>query len=264
MNAKKSLGQHFLKSDSALNKIADSAEIEPGEVVLEIGPGHGELTQKLLDRGAKVVAIEKDESLVSEIKYVFKEEIKKSNLKIINSDIREIKAKDIFHNQVDVDYKLVGNIPYYITGFILRSFLSSVPRPKQIVFLIQKEVAKRITSSEKESLLSLSVKAYSKPKIKGLVKAGSFSPPPKVDSAILSIENITDGFQDVEEEKLFFKVIQKGFSQKRKIFAANLSDEFDKELIDYSFKKCGLEKMVRAEDVSLDKMKCLVITLKKD
>lgn len=262
MKAKKSLGQHFLKSDSILNKIADIAINNPEENIVEIGPGHGELTKKLLERKANVIAIEKDEDLIYEIESNFKEEIKNSKLKIIKSDIRDIEIKDIFVNKPNVKYKVVGNIPYYITGFLLRSFLSNKPKPEQIVFLVQKEVIKRVTSLKKESILSLSIKAYGEPKNKGVIKAGSFSPTPKVDSAILSIENITDGFKNTKEEKLFFKIVKKGFSQKRKTFASNLSNEFDKTSINDGFKKCGLKENTRAEDVDLEKIRCLINYIK--
>ncbi len=263
MKAKKSLGQHFLKSDSALRKIAEAVSIKSAEVVVEIGPGHGELTVKLLSEGAKVIAVEKDEALVSKLQEAFKEEIRSSQLKLIRSDVRDLSAKDILPKDT-ARYKLVGNIPYYITGFLLRSFLSQDPRPERVVFLVQKEVAERVARSKKESLLSLSIKAYGDPKYIATVKAGSFSPPPKVDSAILAIENITNPFNDSREEKLFFEVLRAGFSQKRKTLFGNLSKRFDKKTMGSVFEKCGLDRRVRAEDIHLEKWLRLVSSIKEN
>ncbi len=263
MKAKRSLGQHFLVSGSALEKIADSVSISPEEVIVEIGPGHGELTEKLLERGAGVIAVEKDEDLVSGLKKKFKGEIGDSRLNILHSDIRELDASDILPKGTS-RYKLVGNIPYYITGFLLRSFLSRPPRPERIVFLVQKEVAERVARSKKESLLSLSVKAYGDPKYEGVVKAGSFSPPPKVDSAILSIININNPFTNQQEEELFFKILRKGFSQKRKTLIGNLSKDIDDEVLKRAFERSSLDLKVRAEDVVPEKWFEMVSFIKKE
>ncbi len=230
---------------------------------MEVGPGHGELTKELLSRGARVIAVEKDKTLVLGLEKIFKEEIKSSQLKIIESDIRNISAGELLPEGIS-KYKLVGNIPYYITGFLLRSFLSRPPRPERIVFLVQKEVAERITRSKKESLLSLSIKAYGTPKYIATVKAGSFSPPPKVDSAILAIENITNPFSDPQEEKLFFEILRAGFSQKRKALLGNLSKEFNRKTLESVFERCDLNPKIRAEDISLNGWVCLVSSIKEN
>jgi 16S rRNA (adenine1518-N6/adenine1519-N6)-dimethyltransferase len=261
MKAKKSLGQHFLKSDSVLERITESVCIKENMTVIEIGPGHGELTKKLLTKGAKVVAIEKDRELIPELKKNFEKEIKEKKLQIIHSDIRNIKTKDIISKKNAPEFKVVGNIPYYITGFILKSFLTDTPKPNQIVFLIQKEVAERIVKSKKESLLSLSIKVYGEPRYIKTVKAGSFSPPPKVDSAIISIEDIKDPFKNKEEELFFFEVLKTGFSQKRKTLLSNLSQKFNKKTLKNIFEKSKINPKERAENVSLERWKVLISSL---
>lgn len=264
MKAKKSLGQHFLKSDSVLEKITETINIKKNNTVIEIGPGHGELTKKLLSKGARVVAIEKDHELIPELEESLEKEIKEKKLQIIHADIRNIKTKEIINPNNITGFKVVGNIPYYITGFILRSFLTETPKPSQIVFLIQKEVAERIVKSKKESLLSMSIKIYGEPKYIKTVKAGSFSPPPKVDSAIISIENIKNPFKNKEEELFFFEILKTGFSQKRKTLLSNLSKKFNKETLESSFKETEINLKERAEDIPLKKWKVLVSSLKNN
>ena len=263
MKAKKSLGQHFLKSDSALEKITEVIEIKPRELLLEIGPGHGELTEKLLNRKVKVIAVEKDGYLIPILNEKFAKKIKEKKLKLIQADIVRITEKDICLNNKNKRYKVVGNIPYYITGLLLKKFLSFDNKPEKIIFLVQKEVADRVVLSKKESILSLSIKVYGNPKREGVVKAGSFLPPPKVDSAILSISEIKDPFKNKASEKLFFEIIKTGFSQKRKTLLSNLSKKIDKKTLTKVFNEIDLDFKTRAEDVSLDKWFCLTSELKK-
>src|SRR3989338_4393315 len=183
---KKSLGQHFLHAKPYLNAVADAAHIKEGETVLEIGPGEGSLTSVLLERGAKVVAVEKDRRLVPLLREKFKH-FDISRFEVIEGDALEF---DIAKLKIE-NFKLVGNIPYYITGALFKKFLTAPHQPSTLVFLIQKEVAERIARSKKESILSLSIKAYGTQKYIKTVPAGAFSPPPKVGSAILAVENIS-------------------------------------------------------------------------
>ncbi|MGM0628919.1 MAG: 16S rRNA (adenine(1518)-N(6)/adenine(1519)-N(6))-dimethyltransferase RsmA [Patescibacteria group bacterium] len=263
MKAKKSLGQHFLRSNPALERIADAVDITPKETVIEIGPGHGELTEKLLARRAYVIAVEKDREMVRELSQKFKKEIKNNQMEIVRADIREPSPSDLLGEKGGQKYKVVGNIPYYITGYILRKFLTDPLKPQRVVFLVQKEVAERAARSKKESLLSLGIKAYGEPKYKGVVKAGSFSPPPKVDSAILAIENIDKGFSDEKEEAFFFDILKTGFSQKRKTLLGNLSKDFEKEKLEIAFKQCELDPKTRAENVTIKEWKDLASLLEK-
>jgi len=259
IKAKKSLGQNFLKSELIIEKIVETADLKLKDVVLEIGPGKGILTEKLLEKSKKVIAIEKDYRLIEFLQEKFKQEIENSHLTLIYNDILEIDPKTL----IKTPYKIVANIPYYITGQFLRKFLSSNFQPTKIVVMIQKEVAKRITTSDKkESILSLSIKAYGKPKYIATVKASNFSPAPKVDSAILLIDEISKNLLKNTGEKIFFQLIKKGFSNKRKMLINNLSF-IDKNKLKNTFDKLNIPIKVRAEDLSLQNWISLANYLKK-
>ncbi len=226
-SAKKSLGQNFLTSTKALEDILSAAEVMIGDVVLEIGPGRGVLTKELLKRGAKVTAIEKDRELVAILQEMFADDITSENLEIIEGDVLEF---DVEKYAASVGtYKLIANIPYYITGQIFRMFLEGASRqPSSITLLVQKEVAERVVArGGKESILSISVKAYGEPRYVSTVKRGSFSPSPNVDSAILHISNVSKEFFTANDinEKNFFEIVKAAFAHKRKIISKNLSEK---------------------------------------
>jgi 16S rRNA (adenine1518-N6/adenine1519-N6)-dimethyltransferase len=247
---KPKLGQHFLTRPKIASWVADSVSILNESTVLEIGPGHGILTKKLLKRASVVVAVEKDKKLVEELKNLFKKEVEKEKLILINEDIRNFKLEN--YKYFEKDYRLVANIPYYITGYIIRKFLTAKKQPKEIAVLIQKEVAKRIvTKDNKHSILSLSVHAYGTPKLEKTVKAGAFSPPPKVDSAILSIKNISrDNFKSKKHEEMFFKIIKTAFSQKRKTVWSTLKKTLKNK---DALTQCDIKINDRPEDISVNK-----------
>lgn len=249
MYKKKSLGQHFLHSTHYLKLIAETARIQVGEQVLEIGPGDGALTRELLARGAIVTAIEKDSRLIPILKETFAKEISEHTLHLFEDDVL---MTDIARLKLKTSrYKLVANIPYYITGAILKKFLSSDIQPSTMVLLVQKEVAERIARDTKESILSLSVKAYGTPVYIKTVPAGAFSPPPQVDSAILLIENISrKHFTSVALEEKFFALIKAGFAHKRKLLARNVEPLLGKKCSDI-LENVGIAKTARAEDVKL-------------
>lgn len=212
MYKKKSLGQHFLKNPYYLGLVADAAHITKGDRVLEIGPGEGTLTEILLARGAAVTVIEKDSRLIP----ILKEKFKGKKLTVVEGDALEYKPT--FKN-----FKVVGNVPYYITGALFKKFLSGPHQPSTLVFLIQKEVGERIARSKKESILSLSVKAYGTPLYIKSVPRGVFSPPPKVDSAIVSVTDISrKNFKNKEHEERFFELVKKAFGGKRKKLGTTL------------------------------------------
>lgn len=235
---KKSLGQHFLRSAFYLGAVADAADIKKGETVLEIGPGEGALTEVLLAMGAKVVALEKDARL---IKYL-REKFEGKDFEVVEGDALDYEPK--FKT-----YKVVGNVPYYITGALFRKFLSCKRQPSRLVFLVQREVAERIARERKESILSLSVKAYGVPLYIKTVPAGAFSPPPKVDSAIIAVKDVSRAhFRNTKHEERFFEAVKRGFAQKRKLLARNLGKEYAQRLA-----RAGVEEKARAEDVPLAK-----------
>jgi len=196
-----------------------------GDTVLEVGPGKGMLTRALLDAGARVVAVEADEALVAGLRARFAEEIAGGRLELVHDDIRNFfKYPQKMTTVQNSGYRVVANIPYYITGEIIRMFLESEHQPRSMTLLVQKEVAERIARAKKESVLSLSVKAYGEPHYEFTVPRGAFVPAPGVDSAILSIRNISrQHFASSAEEKYFFKLIHAGFAHKRKYLRGNLA-----------------------------------------
>lgn len=251
MLAKKSLGQNFLMHRQTANRIVAAASLPGGAAVLEIGPGTGMLTRELLSAGHQVTAVEADYLLVETLTETFSKEIEEGKLVLISADIRNFDTKD-----VPDPYHVVANIPYYITGELLRTFLTAPHQPKSMTFLVQKEVAERIARQKgktaKESLLSLSVKAFGTPKYCFTVPRGAFMPAPNVDSAVLHIADIGRGsFEDLQEEDRFFEVLRAGFAHKRKRLAKNLEEHWPRESIEAAFLAEGLQPDVRAEDLSL-------------
>lgn len=220
--------------------VADAAKIEPGDVVLEIGPGDGALTGELLARGARVVAVEKDARLVP----LLQEQFASHDVEVVEADALEFDTQRYFGHK---PYKVVGNIPYYITGALFKKFLSAAHQPTTLVFLVQKEVAQRIARDKKESILSLSVKAYGTPKYVTSVPRGAFAPPPKVDSAIVAIEHVSrSNFTSAAHEQHFFELVKAGFASKRKLLASNVGTTYAQK-----FSTVGIDAKARAEDVSL-------------
>lgn len=257
------LGQHFLVGTWAAAKLAEAVVVRPGragdgETILEIGPGKGALTRELLRTGARVVAVEKDAELVRLLQATFAEEIASGQLRIIAEDIRNVDATKLGLSH----YVLAANIPYYITGEILRQFLETAVQPRALALLVQKEVAERILARNgKESILSLSVKAYGRPSIVAKVARGNFSPPPSVDSAILLIDDVSKDFFAAISEQDFFSIVRAGFSSKRKFVASNLSSLYSKDAVLRSLSACGIDEKTRAEDIPLERWERVVETL---
>ncbi len=248
--AKKSLGQNFLKSEEALRAMISSGNVLNTDTIVEIGPGKGALTERLLAQGATVIAIEKDRDLLDILKDRFKDEVESNKLKIIYGDILEFDGAE--YGLKEGEYKIIANIPYNITGSIIRKFLSETIQPKTMVLLVQKEVAMRIVARDnKESILSLSVKAYGDPKYVMKVGKRFFTPSPKVDSAIIAINNISkSNFQgDKKLEDKFFEVIRASFAHKRKVLRKNLEDVADADMIEDMFKELSIDAKARAEDL---------------
>ena len=246
MLAKKSLGQNFLMHAATAERIADTGKLSKNDIVLEIGPGTGMLTKALLARAGKVIAVEADRELIPQLQDTFSFDIASGRLQLIHADIREFDP-----SVISEPYSLVANIPYYITGEILRHFLTAKHQPTSMTLLVQKEVAERIVRAKKESLLSLSVKAYGTPSYAFTVPKGSFVPAPKVDSAVLHISNINrEAFTEGQEER-FFEILRAGFGHKRKQLINNLEVLAPREKILEAFSAVGLSEKVRSEDVPL-------------
>lgn len=248
----KFLGQNFLKCRWVVETMIKSADLKLSDTVLEIGPGTGVLTTELLKKVKKVIAVEKDKSLIPDLRNLA---AKNPNLEIIQGDALKILSEiSLFHKLQAATYKLIANIPYYLTSRLFRILLEKGPRPSLLVLTIQKEVAERICAKEKMSLLALSVQAFGQPEIIKAVPRKCFWPEPKVDSAIIRISDISNEFllKNKITPESFFQLIRQGFSHKRKKLVNNLGngDKNKKDLVNF-LKKAGLNPDCRAEELPL-------------
>ncbi len=252
MFAKKSLGQHFLMHKRTAERIVDAAQITHEDTVLEIGPGTGMLTVPLLEHAGKVIAVETDQALAKRLREIFATQITNGRLELHTQDVRNFDTSTITK-----PYTLVANIPYYITGEIIRKFLEANHKPKSMTLLVQKEVAVRIARDQKESLLSLSVKVYGTPNYIFTIPRGAFKPAPKVDSAVLSITNIKNPFSSKRQEVHFFTLLHTGFAHKRKKLIKNLTSVFSPKEVSDVFDTLNIDRKIRAEDVPLVRWQAL-------
>lgn len=254
IKAKKSLGQNWLISEAVRRTIIEAASLSSSDTVLEIGPGQGFLTEALLGKAGQVLAVEKDDRLISYLQTRFGNEIVAKKLILLHQDILDL----VIGHEVS-KFKLVANIPYYLTGQILRRFLEAEIQPELMVLMLQKEVAERIVARDgRESLLSISVKIYGEPALIAKVPAACFQPQPKVDSAILLIKNISRdrfGLVGHEVSKSFFDLLKRGFAHKRKLLKSNLN--CSTELLE----RAKIEAKARAENLTLDQWLHLTILI---
>jgi 16S rRNA (adenine1518-N6/adenine1519-N6)-dimethyltransferase len=224
IQTKKSLGQHFLRSERALADMVNAVPLSTKDVILEIGPGEGVLTEKLLATGAHIIAVEKDNRLIPVLRERFADAIKSNRLTLLHGDAVEEEMLAMLRTLLPVGWVLVANIPYYITGLILRTFLDGTQKPSRMVLLVQREVAEDIVARDgKESIGSIAVKVYGNPSIVARVPRGAFVPPPTVDSAVLRIEHIGEAFINEKEREHFFFLLRAGFKSRRKTILNTLS-----------------------------------------
>lgn len=307
-SAKKSLGQNFLHAPhivglmvhTALESIEKNNLDNPGgtvQTVLEIGPGKGVLTEGLLAAGkdgdrVRVVAIEKDDRAIPFLEEKFATEILEGRLVLVHGDILEFGSTDFArYGLIEHQYTVVANIPYYITGEMLRKFLEGsaakddagentdtdkiaglqTPQPSCMVLMLQKEVAQRIVAREggkpsKESILSISVKVFGEPTYIETVAARHFRPVPNVDSAVLKIDRISNKFFRSEDKNsskdldiaTFFRVIKAGFAHKRKVVLGNLGSIIPRQKLEIIWSELNLDQKIRAEDISTETWKKIV------
>lgn len=236
----KKLGQNFLVDRNVLKKIIHAANLNSDDIVLEIGPGLGVLTIELAKRVKKVIATEKDRRMCEILKKVLKNY---KNVEIINKDILDVgySTSHITTSHIK-HYKLVANLPYYITSPVIRKFLETKNKPELMILMVQKEVGQRICAKFKMSLLSVAVQFYSKPEIISYVSKKSFYPQPKVDSAIIKI---TPKPIPKINTKKFFNLVKKGFSSKRKMLKNNL------RINESILEELRLNPKIRAENLSI-------------
>ena len=247
---KKSLGQNFLTSPVVPRWMCEAGIVGKGDIVLEIGPGTGTLTHEILARAAKVIAIETDKRAVTLLEELFTKEIQEGRLTIVFGDIRNLELNKL--GLKNHSFKIIANIPYYLSGFLLRLFLEKSIQPNTLVFLMQKEVVARVARDHQESILSLSVKAFGTPKYVKTVTRGHFNPAPKIDSAILQISNINqNNFKTKHDQELFFTLLHLGFGQKRKQLLTNFAHNYLRSELETIFQNLEIPLTVRAENIPL-------------
>ncbi|HCP08311.1 MAG TPA: ribosomal RNA small subunit methyltransferase A [Candidatus Moranbacteria bacterium] len=259
------LGQNFLKDETVVKKIIESADLKQDDFVIEIGPGKGILTEELAKKAGKVLAVEIDTKLIDPLKNRFKDQ---KNIEIINEDVLNINLSEIFSRYAirDMRYKIVANIPYYITSPIIRLFLEQENQPREMILMVQKEVAERIVSKPgKMSILAVSVQYYADAEILFGVGKDSFDPAPEVDSAVIKItpaQKFTAA--NKEETKYFFRIVRAGFSAKRKTLINNLSAglQIEKNDVEEKIKALGLKPTARAQELSVEDWKDLALSFR--
>lgn len=246
METKKSLGQHWLKDEAALAAISRSAELSPSDTVLEIGPGLGDLTRKLTDKAGRVIAVEVDRDLADRLA----REAPPDNLKIINSDILKFDLGGL-----PLNYKVVANIPYYLTSNLIRVLSESANPPRLMVLLVQKEVAERLAAAPGQmSLLSVSAQLYYQPRLGQVVPAELFEPPPKVDSQVIVMRRHQLPLFEGLDSRRFFRIVKAGFAGRRKKLRGSLAAGLgmDKSQADELLEKAGISGDLRAQNLSLE------------
>jgi len=242
----KKFGQNFLIDKGVPKDMVSVAELNPEDVVLEIGPGIGTLTQQLAKEAKKVIAVEKDREMITILKETLKDF---KNIEIVNADILKWNPK---YKIQDTKYKVVGNLPFYLTAPVIRKFLESVKtKPELMVLVVQKEVGQRMCSKPPRSnLLAVSVQFYADTKIISYISKNSFWPQPKVDAAIVKIAPRSLPMGDKET---FFKIVKAGFSQPRKQLINNLSKglKMDRQKTKTWLLKNGVQSTQRAETLTI-------------
>ena len=251
------LGQNFLNDPAVLEKIIEVSKPEEAGFVLEVGPGQGVLTKQLAKRARKVLAIELDDTLIPALRKKFKDA---GNIEIIHADILKMNLPALVESQKSKvkSYKVIANIPYYITSPIIRLFLEQEIQPQEMILMVQKEVAERIVAKAGEmSILAAAVQYYAEAETLFSVGKESFSPSPKVDSAVIRIKPVKKF--EKERDKEFFRVVRAGFSAKRKTLLNNMTNglQLNKSLVAGKLAALGLKGNARAQELSIEDWKKL-------
>ena len=249
---KKSLGQHWLKDPEILADIAEAAELTGDDVVLEVGPGLGTLTSRLLARANSVIAVEFDADLARKLPGQFPGK----KLAVVNQDILQFDL-----NQLPKNYKVVANVPYYITSKIVEKLMTAENKPSIAALLVQKEVAERIAAEAGNmSVLSVSVQIFAEAELDIEVPGQFFTPPPKVDSQVVILRTRNNPLITPEDQRDFFRIVKAGFSAKRKKLRSSLSGGLgiDKSAVEELLKNAGISPDARAEDLAIEDWKRLL------
>ncbi len=254
LRARKRLGQHFLVDGKVLKQILSAAEISPQDVIVEVGPGLGIMTAELARRAGWVIAVELDDNLAALLKQTL---ASFKNVAIINKDILKIDPASLLAKPEipSGKYKVVANLPYYITSPVLRHFLEASVKPERMIVMVQKEVARQIVAKPGErSVLTVAVQFYGKPSIVSYVPARAFYPAPEVDSAILRIDVYSQPPVPVTDEKSFFELVRAGFTAPRKQIANSLAQGsgLPKDEVRLLLAKSSIAPQRRAETLTLE------------
>lgn len=245
----KRLGQNFLTDESALLKVVKAADLTSDDFILEIGPGTGILTREIAKKAGKVIAIEKDPRMTAFLEEALKDY---KNIEIVRADVLKINLGTWLGKGQKQTYKIVANLPFYITAPVIRKFLEDERPPESMVFMVQKEVAQRICAQPPDmSILAVSVQFYARPEIISFIPKEAFWPKPKVDSAIIKI--VPKKNTAIQDNRLFFKIVKAGFAQPRKQILNNLSKslKLDKEKTKIWLLENKIQPSQRAETLNI-------------
>lgn len=255
---KKELGQHWLKDKHSLQSMVEAAEVNPGETVLEIGPGTGYLTEELLSAQAKITALEFDHTLAKQLLFRY---VDNGSVTVVEGDIRQFDFATLPDR-----FKIVANIPYYLTANLFRKLIDAEQKPQIASLLVQKEVAERASAVPgKLSFVAVALQFFYEVTAGELVPAHLFEPPPKIDSQILVLKKREEPLVKKAETEEFLKTVKAGFSQPRKKLISNLATEMggDKGNLVKVFDRLGLDQNIRAQELSLANWQELFAKLKK-
>lgn len=256
IRARKGLGQNFLINEEVLNSILDAAGLSEDDTVVEVGPGLGVMTERLARRAGRIIAVELDDRLAALLQ---KNLSSCGNVTIVHNDILQVEPRALLEmpgkKPLLKDYKVVANLPYYITSPVLRHFLEATEKPSQMVVMVQKEVAAEICAAPgKMSLLGIGMQFYGKPEIVSIVPSGCFFPSPEVDSAVVKVIPYTEPPVDVDDEADFFNLVRAGFRAARKQLPNSLVQGLEMEKADVltMLDRASIEPQRRAETLSLE------------
>lgn len=257
--ANKTLGQHWLTDETILQDICDFAEIAPGDVVLEIGPGTGTLTDRLIAGGAEVIALEYDKERAADLRKKYAEH-SSTQIFIQEGDIRTYDFGNL------PEYKIVANIPYYVTAYLLRRLTeTNAHKPISATLLVQKEVAERLAAQPGDlSISAIAAQFFYEVELGVVVGPEYFTPPPKVDSQVVKLIKREQPLFDVDQT-VFFRIVKAGFSEKRKKLRSSLSGglRMEKTKVEVLLEEAGIDPNQRAQELSLKNWYDLYVEFKK-
>lgn len=250
LNPNKTYGQHFLMDETILEDMIDEAGVKAGDTVLEIGPGIGNLTERLLQHKAKVVSVEKDPQFLPVLKTLEQE-----NKENFAYELTDALKYDFSTRLKDVSYKVVANIPYYITGKIVQLFMHAAHKPESLTLLMQKEVAYNIAAKPGSmNLIAISVQLFADARVVCVVPGHKFHPAPKVDSAVIHITLHKKPKYKIKDEAKLFRILRACFSGKRKQLHNTLTNnlQLDKELVATTLSKLKIDPMIRPQALTIE------------